>query len=148
MAVLPGTGKDVVQSALFPAPVLDCSPAQDEITVAAIYAVVNDIPRVDPDRAVLLVGRTFSKTHQLRDLLVLAGSVCQPPVVIECVCDGDVARRVERDLGCGGHPASDRTFELYLRVKGSAEPCRTLRRTGCDRGSWSAPAASGPANLG
>jgi predicted kinase len=141
MAGLPGTGKstlagrlaealggvvldkDAVRATLFPRPVLDYSSEQDEVTMTAVYAAARHILEADPARAVLLDGRTFSRAHQFRDLLALAVSVRQPPVVLECVCDDEVARRrLERDLLRGEHPAGNRTFALYLRVRASAEP--------------------------
>jgi hypothetical protein len=102
--------------------VLDDSSAQDEIAMTAIYAAANYILRADPNRVVLIDGRTFSRTHQLRDLLALAESVQQPPRIIECVCDDKVVRgRLERDLLRGEHLAGNRTFDRYLRVKALAE---------------------------
>src|SRR5262245_21147693 len=95
-------GKDAVRAALVPPPVLDYSSAQDEITMTAIYAATAHFLRVDPGRTVLIDGRTFSRAHQLRDLLSLAESIHQPPRFIQCVCDDEVVRgRLERDLQRG-----------------------------------------------
>jgi predicted kinase len=140
MAGLPGSGKstlasllagrlgavvldkDRVRAALFPPPVFDYSDEQDEITMAAIYKAAEAILRADPNRAVILDGRTFLRPGQLRPVLELAASLGQELRVIECRCDDAVARgRLEADLAGGRHPAGNRTFELYLAVKAAAE---------------------------
>jgi adenylylsulfate kinase len=116
-------GKDQVRAALFPAPVLDYSAAQDDITMAAIYQAAAAILQADPRRAVVIDGRTFLRPGQVRPLLDLAAAVGQRLLVIECVCDDEVARRrLERDLAEGRHPAGNRTFALYLSRKAAADP--------------------------
>ncbi len=116
-------GKDPVRAALFPPPVLDYSTEQDEIAMSAVYAAAGSVLRASPGRAVVLDGRTFRRAGQVRDLLALGESVGQAPFVIECVCDDETARRrLEADLADGSHPARNRTFELYLALKATAEP--------------------------
>jgi len=59
----------------------------------------------------------------LQSLLDLAAALGEPPRIIECVWDDEVAReRLERDLVQGSHPAGNRTFALYLSRKAAAEP--------------------------
>lgn len=137
LAGLPGTGKstlagclgerlgavvldkDRVRAALFPPPVLDYSPVQDDITMAAIYKAAAVVLRADPRRAVILDGRTFLRPGQVQPLLELG----ERPFLIECVCDDAVARdRLERDQAEARHPAGNRTFALYQSLKVSAEP--------------------------
>jgi adenylylsulfate kinase len=146
MAGLPGTGKstlaaclerdleavvldkDRVRAALFPPRVLDYSAAQDDIAMAAVYRAAAAILGANPRQAVILDGRTFLRAAQVSDLLVLAASLGEPSRVIECVCDDAVAReRLERDLAQGGHPAGNRTFALYQRLKATAEPITVPR---------------------
>jgi predicted kinase len=141
MAGLPGTGKstlaarlaaaldgtvlskDVVRSALFPAPVLDYSSAQDEITMSAVYRAAAYILRAHPARPVFLDGRTFSKPGQLDAPLALTADLGVLLKVIECVCADDVARgRLAADHAAGTHPAGNRTPELYAHAKAAAVP--------------------------
>jgi adenylylsulfate kinase len=141
MAGLPGTGKsslaarlaqelgatvldkDRVRAALFPPPVLDYSAAQDDLCMAAVYQAAAHILRTSPRPAVILDGRTFLRSSQVRDLLALAASVGEAPRFVECVCDDAVARaRLEDDLARGAHPARNRTHALYLELKARAEP--------------------------
>jgi predicted kinase len=90
MAGLPGTGKstlavriaqelggvvlskDEVRAALFPAPVLDYSAAQDDLCMAAIFSAATHILKANARQAVILDGRTFLRAQQLRGLLTLA----------------------------------------------------------------------------
>jgi adenylylsulfate kinase len=116
-------GKDAVRSALFPPPTLDYSREQDDVSMAAIYSAAAYSLRSNPAAVVLIDGRTFLRSYQIRDLVALAGSVGQTPRVIECVCDDEtIRRRLENDLEEGVHPARNRTFDMYLSLKAAAEP--------------------------
>jgi adenylylsulfate kinase len=141
MAGLPGSGKstlaaclverlgavvldkDHVRAALFPPRVLDYSAVQDDIAMAAIYQAVSAIHTVNPRQTVIVDGRTFLRPGQVQSLLSMAASLGEKPQIIECICDDGVAReRLERDLAQGSHSAGNRTFALYLSLKGAAEP--------------------------
>lgn len=143
MAGLPGSGKsaiaarlaaelggvvlskDEVRRTLFPPLVLDYSTAENDIAMAAIFQAAAFIRRAFSQHAVIIDGRTFLRSSQIRDLEVLAGSLGEKAHIIECICAEDVARRrLEQDLASGTHPARNRTFALYLAVKGKAEPIR------------------------
>jgi predicted kinase len=140
MAGLPGTGKsaiavrlatklngvvlskDEVRRALFPQPVLDYSTAENDISMAAIGAAAAYIHNTFPQHWLIIDGRTFLRSSQVRDLEGLAHSLAVPARIIECVCADDVAcNRLESDLTAGTHPAKNRTFDLYLAVKEKAE---------------------------
>lgn len=146
LAGLPGTGKstlathlaaelgaavlskDAVRAALFPPPVLDYSSGQDDVSMAAIYAAAAHVLRNDPRRTVILDGRTFLRSYQVRDLLSLFDSLRQPPRIIESVCADEIARkRLGDDQVRGNHPAGNRTFALYLALKAAAEPIAAPR---------------------
>jgi len=141
MAGLPGTGKstlasrlaeelggvvlskDIVRAALFPPLILDYSTAQDDLVMEAIFKAAAFALRSAPQRVVILDGRTFLRAYQVRDLLDMASSLNETPVIIECVCDDDVTRdRLEQDRKLGRHPAANRTYDLSLEVKARAEP--------------------------
>jgi predicted kinase len=141
MAGLPGTGKsslaaalqpalgavilnkDTVRAVLFPAPVLDYSAIQDDVCMAAIYQAAAVIHQSLPRQAVILDGRTFLRSYQIRDVLALAASLNTAAHIIECVCEDGVAKaRLESDLAQGKHSAGNRTYALYLALKAAAEP--------------------------
>jgi len=115
--------KDQVRAALFPAPVLDYSTAENVIAMQAIFDAATYIGKTFPQHPVIIDGRTFSRSKQIADLFTLAESLSETPFIIECVCSEAVARqRLEHDLAQGQHPAKNRTFGLYLAVKERAEP--------------------------
>jgi predicted kinase len=148
MVGLPGTGKstlanrlahelggvvlskDVVRAALFPAPVLDYSAAQDDVAMSAVYAAASHILKAQPGRPVLLDGRTFSKSGQLDAPLALAAALGIPFRVIECVCSDAIAcARIASDRAAGTHLAGNRTPDLYTRAKAAAVPLDVPRLT-------------------
>jgi predicted kinase len=157
MAGLPGTGKstlaarlaeelngvvlskDVVRAGLFPTPVLDYSTAQDDLVMEAIFQAAGYVLHADPDRAVIIDGRTFLRAYQVNDLLGLAAQRDQPLYILECTCDKTVARqRLDQDLAIARHPAGNRTWHLYKEVKARAEPIAVPHLT-LDTGSLSLP---------
>ena len=148
MAGLPGTGKstlanrlahefggvvlskDVVRAALFPAPVLDYSAAQDDVAMSAVYSAASHILKTHPARPVFIDGRTFSKPGQLDAPLALAAERGQLLRVIECVCSDEVAcARIASDHAAGTHLAGNRTPEMYARAKALAVPLEVPRLT-------------------
>ena len=141
MAGLPGTGKstlaaelarrlpavilskDVVRAALFPAPVLDFSTAQDDLCMDAIYRTAALLARTHPQQTIILDGRTFLREYQVRQLLAQAESAGQDVRWIECVCAAEVVReRLEADQATARHPAGHRSMKLYEQLKASAQP--------------------------
>ena len=155
MAGLPGSGKstiaacleeqhgavvlnkDRVRAALFPLHVLEYSEVQDDIAMAAIYRAAAAILQRDPERTVILDGRTFLRPGQMQSLLDLAALLSETPRVIECVCDDSVAQeRLERDRIQGDHPAGNRTFALHQEFKAAAVPI-TVSRLVLDTGRLS-----------
>jgi len=115
-------GKDQVRAALFSAPVLDYSAAENDISMAAIFQAAAYIGKTFPRHPVIIDGRTFLQTKQIDALLALAGSLGETPRIIECVCADAVARqRLEHDLAEGRHPARNRTYALYRSVQEKAE---------------------------
>jgi adenylylsulfate kinase len=117
--------KDAVRAALFPAPALDYSREQDDLCMTAICSAAAHILKASSRQVVILDGRTFLRSYQLRDLLALADATHENARIIECVCDDELAReRLETALARGKHPARNRTFALYLDLKAAAEPIR------------------------
>ena len=137
MAGLPGTGKstlaravasrtgayvldkDQVRAALFPAELVEYSREQDDFVLRVMLKVAGWIMRRDAKRVVILDGRPFTKKYQ-RDLVInFAEWMKTRWRIVECRCLEDTARL--RLGSAGGHPAADRDFELYERVKSEWE---------------------------
>ncbi len=140
MAGLPGTGKsalaeelsrrfnvvllskDVVRAQLFAPDRIDFSRKQDDLCVKIMFVLARHLLQSNPERAVIIDGRTFSLSYQVRQFLSEAESLNAKPLMIECTCDDAVAQqRIERDQQAATHPAANRTYQLYKELKEKAD---------------------------
>jgi adenylylsulfate kinase len=137
MAGLPGTGKstlsralatelggtvidkDQVRAALFFPPDIEYSTEQDDFCMAVMLKVAGYLFRKDPARIVVLDGRTFSQTYQLKRATGFAEAISQPWRILECTCSESTARR--RLTNDSSHVAANRNFDLYLELKSRFE---------------------------
>lgn len=136
MAGLPGTGKstlaralaaklhgivldkDEIRSALFPAAEIEYSTAQDDFVIGVMLQTADYLLRKDPGRYVFLDGRPFSRRYQVERVIEFAKNLGQDWRIVECVClEETVRQRMEEQK----HPAGNRDFELYRRVKARFE---------------------------
>ena len=141
MAGLPGSGKttlaqalaaqtngvvlnkDVIRSALFAPDEIEYSTGQDDFCQKVMLEAASYILGKEPGRMVFLDGRPFSRRYQIEQVMKLASELKQQCRIIECVCSDATARqRLEQQAAQGEHPAANRDFGLYLRVKESFEP--------------------------
>ncbi|HEX4488429.1 MAG TPA: AAA family ATPase [Terriglobales bacterium] len=137
MAGLPGTGKttlaraladhfsgavlnkDEIRAAVFAPADIEYSTEQDDLVQQMMLEAAEFILRKNPERFVFLDGRTFSRRYQIDRVLEVAHRLNQSWRILECVCSEETARkRIAED----GHPAKDRDYQLYLRVKARFEP--------------------------
>jgi predicted kinase len=137
MAGLPGTGKstlsrtlaaelggtvidkDEVRASLFSPADIEYSAPQDDFCMAVMLKVSGYLLRKDPARIVFLDGRTFSRTYQLKRATGFADAIAQPWRILECTCSESTARR--RLSNDPSHVATNRNFDLYLKVKAHFE---------------------------
>jgi adenylylsulfate kinase len=140
MAGLPGTGKttlarelarrtqgallskDEIRAALFAPGDIEYSVKQDDFVMEVMLEAARFLLQTISTRKIFLDGRTFSRRYQIDRVLELARELAQPWTIIECACSDESARRrldLEPDPS---HPAHNRTFALYLEVKGRFEP--------------------------
>lgn len=136
VAGLPGTGKstlaraiakrtgavvldkDRIRAALFPAELIEYSREQDDFVLRVMLKVAGWVARRDSKQIVILDGRPFSKKYQ-RDLVInFADWTKMRWRIVECTCSEEAARR---RIEHADHPAADRNFELYQRVKSEWE---------------------------
>lgn len=137
MAGLPGTGKstlsralaaelggtvidkDQVRASLFSPADIEYSTEQDDFCMAVMLKVAGYLFRKDQSRIVLVDGRTFSRTYQLKRATGFAEAISQPWRILECICSEDTARaRLSNDPS---HIAANRNFDLYLKVQAGFE---------------------------
>jgi len=115
--------KDKVRAALFPGPETDYSTAQDDLCVDVMLQVARYTLHRYPHKVILLDGRPFTRRYQVEALRRAAAEMGAELRIIECICSDDTARvRLVQDVARGLHPAANRDFELYQRLKAEAEP--------------------------
>ena len=140
MAGLPGTGKstlarelarrtqgallskDEIRAALFAPDDIEYSVQQDDFVMEVMLDAARYLLRKNPARHIFLGGRPFSRRDQIDRVLEFARELGQPWTIIECACSDESARRrldLEPDPS---HPALNRSFALYLKVKARFEP--------------------------
>jgi adenylylsulfate kinase len=77
----------------------------------------------DPHRIVILDGRPFARRYQRADVQRFAADRSIPVRFIECVCSEETARdRLQRDAAAAAHPAGNRDYALYRRMRAQFEP--------------------------
>lgn len=136
MAGLPGTGKstlarelarrtagrvlskDEIRHALFAADEIDYSSRQDDFCQQVMLEAAEYLLRQKPKQFLFLDGRTFSRRYQIENVGNFAASLHQDWRILECLCSEETAkRRLEQQSAAGEHPAENRDWQLYLRVK-------------------------------
>jgi len=137
MAGLPGTGKstlartladelggvvlskDTLRAALFPAGFVEYSTEQDDFVQDLMQRTAEYLLTKRPQLTVFFDGRTFSRAYQIDRVIALAERLGASWRIIECVCPEETAR--QRIEAANEHPAKNRTFELYLKVRAEFE---------------------------
>jgi predicted kinase len=115
-------GKDEIRATLFAPEDIEYSVEQDDFVMEIMLDTARYLLRKGSSRIVFLDGRTFSRRHQIDRVVGFARELAQPWTIIECVCsDGSAQRRLELAPD-SSHPAHNRTYALYLEVKGRFEP--------------------------
>jgi adenylylsulfate kinase len=140
MAGLPGTGKsalcralakqiggvvldkDVIRAALFRPERIEYTADQDDFCQSLMLETAGYLLERDPHTIIFFDGRTFSRRYQMDAVIAKAKKLGTAWRVIECTCSEETARqRLERDQASGRHPAANRTFELYQRLRATSE---------------------------
>jgi predicted kinase len=112
--------KDTVRDCLFNEHV-DYSAAQNDLCVNIIYQLCGYHLQKNPEAKLILDGRTYSKKYQVEALKQTATQLNTLLRIIECVCSEESSRqRLEQTAG--KHPAKDRDFSLYQKIKAAADP--------------------------
>ena len=93
-AALPGVvlDKDHIRAALFPSSEIEYSTTQDDFCVDIMYQVATYMFRRDPNKHVIIDGRTFLKQYQVIELIDAARRIGVPLKIIECVCSDATAQ--------------------------------------------------------
>jgi predicted kinase len=140
MAGLPGSGKstlarelaartsgavlnkDEIRSELFAPQDIEYSTEQDDFCQQLMLETAAYLLKKNSTRFVFLDGRPFSRRYQIDQVIKAAESLGQPCCILECVCSSENARRrIGEQALSAEHPARNRDFALYLRVKDGFE---------------------------
>jgi len=114
--------KDEIRSTLFSSGGVEYSTGQDDFCMCIMLQTGTYILERNPERIIFLDGRPFSRRYQIEQVVQQAEELKQPWRILECVCSDESARRrLENQAESGSHPAADRDYQLYLRVKASFE---------------------------
>jgi predicted kinase len=113
--------KDEVRAALFPAEEIEYSTRQDDLCFEAALSAAEFL--LCKGRNVILDGRTFSHRAQVERVERFARQGGFKLCLVECTCTEETARlRLEADLREVAHPAANRSFAMYQRLKAAADP--------------------------
>lgn len=117
--------KDKIRAALFSPPEIEYSTEQDDFCIKIILETAAYTLRRNPSRIVFIDGRPFSRAYQIDQVLEAATRLQQEWRILECRCSEETARkRLAEQSVASEHPATDRDYELYLRVKNLFEEIR------------------------
>lgn len=119
-------GKDEIRHALFSESEIDYSTVQDDFCLQIMLVTTAYFLERDRHRLVFLDGRSFSRKYQIDNVITAADAMYQPWRILECVCSEESARkRLEYQTRL--HPATNRDFLLYQRLKESFESITALK---------------------
>lgn len=108
--------KDEVRAALFVHAEVEYSSRQNDFCMNIVYQLAAYHAERQPERHIIIDGRTYSRTEQVTALRECAVRCRRELVIIECTCSQATAEaRIAGDVG--KHVAADRSVELYRRVK-------------------------------
>ena len=141
MAGLPGTGKstlaetlakrlggivlskDKVRAALFPPGAIDYSSSQNDFCMSVVLMAAQRIAAEHTIPFIFIDGRTFSRSHHLKQVAEAARLVGAGLSILLLHCPENVAlERIKEDQG--KHAAKNRDPLLYFLVKSYFEPIR------------------------
>jgi predicted kinase len=121
--------KDKFRSVMFAERDIEYSREQDDLCMDVVLEAAIYIFRKDPSRFIFLDGRPFSRTYQIDEVIRTATALKQDWRILECVCADETAQ--QRLAESQEHPAGNRDYELYQRVKSQFEEI-TLPKTTID----------------
>ncbi len=121
--------KDKIRAALFSPSEIEYSTEQDDFCIKIILETAAYILRQDPSRFVFIDGRPFSRAYQIDQVLEVATGLKQEWRILECRCSEETARkRLAEQSTASEHPATNRDYELYVKVKNQFEEIRLPKR--------------------
>ena len=120
--------KDKIRAALFSPSEIEYSIEQDDFCMKIVLETATYVLRRNPSRFVFVDGRPFSRAYQIEQALEVATDLKQEWRILECRCSEETARKRLAEQGTSGeHPAANRDYELYVKVKSLFEEIRMTK---------------------
>jgi len=113
--------KDQVRAALFPGPLTDYTPEQDELCMRAMEQAAMYLTERKRAAWIFFDGRTFSTATQIDHVLQAAEQSGACWRILHLICEDSVAER-RLALNAPDHPAKNRDPGLYRAIKQRFEP--------------------------
>ena len=115
--------KDRVRAALFPGPLTDYSPQQDQLCMRAMLQAATYLTEQRRASYVFFDGRTFSTEVQRQEVILAAAQAGALWRILHVQCSDEVAEaRLSRVDAA--HPAKNRDPALYRTIRGRFEALR------------------------
>jgi|SRR5450432_3528002 predicted kinase len=122
--------KDEIRAALFVPDHIEYSTGQDDFCMKVMLETAAFILENNPQRVVFLDGRPFSRRYQVDQVIAASVELKQAWRILQCVCSNETARK-RLDEQAGVHPAGNRNYQMYSRIKDGFEEI-TLPKTVID----------------
>ncbi|WP_158750325.1 AAA family ATPase [Acidobacterium sp. S8] len=113
--------KDRVRDSLFPGPMTDYTAEQDALCMHAMIDAAAYLTQHRRGEYIFFDGRTFSRNAQIEEVITAAEKSGAPWRILLLTCSDEAAESRLR-IADSNHPARNRDFDLYLRVKAAFEP--------------------------
>jgi 3'-phosphoadenosine 5'-phosphosulfate sulfotransferase (PAPS reductase)/FAD synthetase len=138
MAGLPGTGKstlskllsaelngvvldkDAIRAGLFPEPWIEYSREQDDFCMQVLLQAATYLIKKSSPPFLFIDGRPFAFQYQIDFVMKWAAELGCPAKIIHTSCSDDNARQ----RLAGAHPARNRNYDFYLKLKAAFEEIR------------------------
>jgi adenylylsulfate kinase len=146
MVGLPGTGKstlsrvlaerlagivldkDIIRAALFAPAHVEYSQQQDDFCQEIMLQTAAYLLGRQSSRYVFLDGRPYFRRYQRERVIEFCSHLGTGWTMVECVCREETAMaRLQQAVTGQGHPAANRTPELYYQLRDAWEPIEQPR---------------------
>ena len=115
--------RDLIRDAIFPEIYLDYSPEQNEVATNTLYRVVAYLLEHHGPNCLILDGKPFSRSHEIRDVLDIGRQYGAVVRVVHCDAPLDIIRtRLEKGLRKAANVRAGRTPQKAERVHAEFEP--------------------------
>jgi predicted kinase len=115
--------RDLIRDSIFPSIYLDYSREQNQVGTDTLLAVLNYLLRRHHPPCLIIDGKPFSRSHEIRSILTLASNCDAVVHIVHCHAPLDVIReRLIEGLSDATNFRAQRTPQKAERIHGEFEP--------------------------